>query len=66
MKEHTVRTRSREEILRNIEWANNQTGGLEENIPPYRREVCESCGIIFDKTWRNGVEEMKTCLMCTP
>lgn len=59
------RTRTKDEILRQIEWAENEHEKLGKNIPVYRRAICEGCGTLFDNPWSASMKVQKRCVMCT-
>lgn len=58
-----LRTRTKEEILRQIEWADQIYEKLEKNIPEHRRSICGACGTLFDKYWKSA-HGSEYCAMC--
>lgn len=65
VKKKSMRIRTKAEILRQIEWAENEHERLGKNIPVYRRAICEGCGTLFDNMWSASMKVQKRCAMCT-
>lgn len=65
----TTRKRTKEEILKQIEWADELSldssivGG--KNLPEHRRAICEGCGTLFDNAWRADKQITDKCAMCS-
>lgn len=55
--------RTKEEILRKIEWAERESDG-EKNIRVDKRGIREGCGNLFDTGWKAGKVTMDRCIMC--